>query len=342
MNDIQGSSAARYLVSGASGFVAMHLIELLLSRGHRVRGTLRRMDRAGAVTQALAQRTEIGDRLELVPADLDQDAGWADATSGVTGVFHVASPVPGKTPLREECFMGPASRGTLRVLEAARFAGARRVVVTSSVAAITGGLECRSTPFNESDWGNPELSPPYEKSKITAERAAWDWVRTQTGAPELATINPSFILGPALWKEHSPSLDIVALLLNSRSPGVPDLHFGLVDVRDVAEAHYLAMIRPEAAGQRFLCNTVVWSHQEIARSLHDYLRPRGVRIPIGRIPNWVVRASGLVNPSMRFIAPRLGKRKELDATRLRELLGWQPRDIAATLRETADSLLQQR
>lgn len=189
--------------------------------------------------------------------------------------------------------------------------------------------------------GQPELAPPYEKSKIIAERAAWDWVRTHKDAPELATINPSFVLGPVLWKEHSPSLDIVALLLNGESPGVPDLHFGLVDVRDVAQAHYLAMIRPEAVGQRFLCNTVVWSHQEIARLLHDYLSPRGVHVPTRRMPDWLVRVGGLLSPSMRFIAPRLGKRKELDATRLRNLLGWQPREIATTLRETADSLLAQ-
>lgn len=328
-----------YLVTGASGFVAMHLIELLLSRGHCVRGTLRRMDRAAAVKQALLQRTEAGSRLELIPADLNHEAGWAEAARGMAGIFHVASPVPGKTPLRDEYFVGPATRGTLHVLQAARSAGVGRVVVTSSTAAITGGLPCRDTPFTEEDWGNLEHSEPYEKSKIAAERAAWDWVRTENDSPELAAVNPSFVLGPVLWKERSPSLDIVALLLNSRFPGVPDLHFGLVDVRDVAEAHYLAMTRREAAGQRFLCNTVVWSHRDIARFLHGYLGPRGIRIPTGKIPGWVIKLGGLVSPSMRFIAPKLGARCEFDATRLRNLLGWKPRDITTTLRDTADSLL---
>ena len=336
------SKDMRYLVTGASGFVAMYLIELLLSRGHRVRGTLRRMDRAKVLQQAIAQHVEVGDRLELVPADLERDAGWSEAAAGMSGIFHVASPVPNKTPLRDEFFVGPATHGTLRVLEAARAAGVSRVVMTSSVAAVVSGLPCRNEPFTESDWGNVDVAPPYEKSKISAERAAWDWVRAHGDPPEFATVNPSFVLGPVLWSEHSPSLDIVDLLLDSKQPGVPDLHFGLVDVRDVAAAHYQAMIVPEAAGQRFICNTALLSHQEIARLLQSYLEPRGVRIPTRRVPNWVVKVMGLFVPSMRFIAPRLGLRKELDASRLRDVLAWQPRDITTTLRETADSLLAAR
>jgi dihydroflavonol-4-reductase len=320
----------------------MYLIELLLKRGHQVRGTLRRMDRAPSVRQALSQHAKVDGQLELVSADLNSDEGWHKAAAGVSGVFHVASPVPTKTPLRDACFVEPARRGTERVLDAALAAGAKRVVITSSVAAVTTGLPCRSTPFTEADWGNAEFAGPYEKSKIIAERAAWSWAEAHENAIEIATVNPSFVLGPAMWGEVSPSLDIVSLLISSKMPGVPNLNFGLVDVRDVAEAHYLAMTRREAAGHRFICNTALWSHQEIARAVHQHLAPRGVRVPTGLIPDWLVKCCGLFMPSLRFIAPRLGLRKDLDSTLLQSLLGWQPRSVEITLRETADSVLAMR
>jgi dihydroflavonol-4-reductase len=339
---VAGSSAeagSSYLVTGASGFVALHLIDRLLARGHRVRGTLRRREREPALRQALAQRDPGGERLEFVEATLESDAGWDAATAGVEGVFHVASPVPGRVPLVDASFVGPARDGTLRVLEAARRAGVRRVVLTSSVAAITSGHAVRSAPFTEADWSLADRAQPYEKSKTVAERAAWEFSAAHPAGPELATVNPSFVLGPLLVAERSPSLDIVRNLVERRQPGVADLHFGIVDVRDVAEAHWLAMIRPEAKGQRFLCNTEVLSHAEIAGLLAAQLGPRGLRIPTRRLPSWFVRAVGLFDPTVRFVVPRLGKRKELDSSKLRSTLGWEPRPVAETLRDTAESLL---
>lgn len=330
---------AHFLVTGASGFVAMHLTQLLLSRGHRVRGTLRRMAREREVREAAIRRGHSGDRLELVAAELGSDGSWDEAMAGIDGVFHVASPVPGSIPLEDASFVGPAVSGTLRVLEAAHRARVKRVVMTSSVAAMTNGHACRSQPFSEQDWSIVESASPYEKSKTLAERAAWQWVAAHPDTLELVSINPSFVLGPTLWMERSPSLDLVQVLLDGRVPGVADLHFGIVDVRDVAEAHYLAMLRPEACGQRFLCNCAVLSYYDIACVLGQYLAPRGVRIRTRRLPNWFVRAVGLFNPSVKFVIPRLGQRKELDNSRLRDLLGWRPRSVEQTLRDTADSLL---
>jgi dihydroflavonol-4-reductase len=330
-----------YLVTGASGYVAMHLILLLLSRGHRVRGTLRRMERADALVEALGRHVETVGCLELVPAELERSEGWAAAVQGMDGVFHVASPVPRKAPLLDRYFVEPALQGTMQVLQAARFARVPRVVLTSSVAAIGSGHPSRREPFTEDDWSRIETAPPYEKSKTVAERAAWEWVRAHEDAPELVAVNPSFVFGPVLWSECSPSLEVIELLLSGRLPGIPDLHFGVVDVRDVAQAHYLAMTRPEAAGKRFICHAGSLSLEQIADELRAFVAPRGVRVPTRRIPDWVIRVGALFSPTLRYIAPRLGHRREYDTSGLRAL-GWQPRALTTTLHETAESLLEVR
>lgn len=327
-----------YLVTGASGYVAMHLTILLLSQGHRVRGTLRRMDRARALVEALGRHVETAGQIELVPAELERSEGWREAAQGVDGVFHVASPVPRKAPLLDRYFVEPALHGTMQILEAARSACVPRVVLTSSVAAVGSGHPPRQAPFTEDDWSRVETAPPYEKSKTVAERAAWEWVRAHEDAPELVTVNPSFVFGPVLWSECSPSLEVIELLLSGRLPGIPDLHFGVVDVRDVAQAHYQAMTRPEAAGKRFICHAGSLSLKQIAEELHVLLEPRGIRVPTRRIPDWVIRVGALFSPTLRYIAPRLGHQREYDTARLRAL-GWQPRALSATLRETAESLL---
>lgn len=318
----------------------MHLIDLLLGRGHRVRGTLRRMDAAQSLIAVLGRDRPLGERLEFVPAQLERDDGWAAAVEGLDGVFHVASPVPRKIPIRDDGMVGSARDGTIRVLEAARRARIPRVVMTSSIAAIGGGHPQREAPFTELDWSVVEPLPPYNKSKTVAELAAWDYVQAHPDAPELVTINPSFVLGPLLWAERSPSLELVAMLLSGKVPLVPDLYFGLVDVRDVAKAHYLAMVAPDAAGKRFICNNVTWSYLQIAKSLHDYLAPRGIRVPTTRLPSWTIRMGALVSLTLREeVAPRLGRKRDFDSSRLRQLLGWEPRGIEETLQETADSLL---
>lgn len=327
-----------YLVTGVSGFVAMHLTILLLTHGHRVRGTLRRMDRRSALSAVFARHADTSGRLEYVPADLERAEGWHEAAAGMDGVFHLASPVPRKAPLLDRYFVEPALRGTMHVLEAARGARVPRVVLTSSVAAVSSGHPQRSRAFTEDDWSRTESAPPYEKSKTVAERTAWEWARAHGDAPELVAINPSFIFGPVLWDEHSPSLEVVERLVRAGLPGIPDIHLGIVDVRDVAAAHYLAMTRPEAAGQRFICHAESWSLAEVAQALQQAVEARGIRVPTRRIPDWVIRVGALFSPSLRYLAPRLGQQRQYDTLRLRTL-GWQPRDVRTTIRDTAQSLL---
>jgi nucleoside-diphosphate-sugar epimerase len=181
------------LVTGGSGFVASHCILQLLAAGHQVRTTIRSPKREGDVRAMLKQGgAEPGDRLSFVVADLERDAGWADAVAACEYVLHVASPFPANVPTDENELIVPAREGALRVLRASRAAGVRRVVLTSSFAAIGYGHEPRQAPFDETSWTNTSGDDvqPYVKSKALAERAAWDFVANSGGALELAVVNP--------------------------------------------------------------------------------------------------------------------------------------------------------
>ena len=140
------------------------------------------------------------------------------------------------------------------MLRASRDAGVKRVVLTSSFAAIGYGHKQRNEPFTERDWTDPNGDDilPYTKSKTLAERAAWDFVAKEGGALELSVINPVAIFGPVLGPDYSASILIVQRMMDGAMPGGPRLYFGIVDVRDVADLHIRAMTHPAAKGERFL------------------------------------------------------------------------------------------
>ena len=192
------------------------------------------------------------ERLSFYAADLERDAGWAEAAAGCDYALHVASPIGGPAPKHEDEQIVPARDGTLRVLRAARDAGVKRVVLTSSCGAIYYGHPLRAEPFDETSWTNldGEMSA-YVKSKAIAERAAWDFVAAEGGALELSVVNPSGIFGPALGADAASSTELIARLLNGM-PGCPQIYFGVVDVRDVADLHLRAMTHPAAKGERFI------------------------------------------------------------------------------------------
>src|SRR5262245_13697132 len=176
------------LVTGGSGFIGSHAILQLLAAGHRVRTTVRNPKREGDVRAMLKEGgCEPGDRLSFAAADLEDDADWPEAVAGCDYVLHVASPFPPAVPKHEDELIVPAREGTLRVLRAARDAGVRRVVVTSSFAAIGYGQKPRETPYDETCWTDPDGDDmlPYIKSKTLAERAAWDFIAEEGGGLEL-------------------------------------------------------------------------------------------------------------------------------------------------------------
>src|SRR5215469_6500314 len=243
------------LVTGGSGFIGAHCILALLNAGYRVRTTVRSLKREGDVRAMLkVGGVDAGERLSFVEADLMSDAGWPAAVAGCGYVLHVASPLPPSVPKHEDDLIVPARDGALRVLRAARDAGVKRVVQTSSFGAIGYGHKVREAPFDETDWtdvnGGDVIA--YSKSKTLAERAAWDFIAKEGGGLELAVVNPVGVFGPVLGPDYSASILMVQRLMDGALPGCPKLYFGAVDVRDVADLHLRAMTQPAAKGERFL------------------------------------------------------------------------------------------
>ncbi len=241
------------LVTGGTGFVGAHCIVALLREGYRVRTTVRALDRAGQARDLVRAGGEDPTGIEFVVADLMQDDGWLDAVDGTRYVLHVASPLPVRQPKDANELIEPAREGVLRVLRAARDTGVRRVVQTSSFAAIGYGTD-PGRPFTEADWTDltaPHLTP-YIQSKTLAERAAWEFIEREGAGLEFATVNPVVIFGPALGADFSTSIHVLLRLLNGKVPAVPPGTTTGVDVRDVADLHVLAMRHPDAAGERFL------------------------------------------------------------------------------------------
>jgi len=331
------------LVTGGSGFIAAHCILQLLAAGHEVRTTVRNLAREADVRAMLkAGGAEPGPRLSFVAADLMADDGWAEAARGCDYALHVASPFPAGVPKDENELIVPARDGALRLLRAARDAGIRRVVMTSSFAAIGYGHPVRQKPFDETDWTNldgDDLSP-YTKSKTIAERAAWDFIAREGGALELSTVNPVGVLGPVLGPDFSTSIQIVKGLIDGSVPGMPKLSFGLVDVRDVADLHLRAMTDPAAKGERFLAisGDYVWM-RDIARALKARMGKAAAKVPARQLPNWLVFIAAMRMPELKLVLPELGKEKHATGEKAMRILGWKPRPWEDSAVDTANSLI---
>jgi len=332
------------LVTGGSGFIASHCIVQLLAAGHQVRTTVRSLRRESEVRDTLtrAGAGETRDRLAFLAADLQSDAGWPQAAEGCDQVLHVASPFPLGVPRLEDELVVPARDGALRVLRAARDAGVRRVVLTSSYAAIGYGLPAQSVPFDEASWTDAAAAglSAYTRSKTLAERAAWDFMAREGGELELAVVNPVAVLGPVLGPDYAASIMLVQRLLAGTVPGCPRIQFGVVDVRDVADLHLRAMTDPAARGERFLAGAGDFmSVLEIARVLKRRLGVRARRVPTWQLPDWLVRLAAIADPAVRQVLPELGKTKNASNAKARRLLGWSPRSNEDAIVATAESLL---
>jgi nucleoside-diphosphate-sugar epimerase len=327
---------ARVLVTGGTGFIGSHAILQLLSAGHQVRTTLRNLKREDDVRAMLKRGgVEPNGRLSFVGADLDSDAGWPEAVAGCEYVLHVASPFPANVPAHEDELIVPAREGALSVLRASREAGVKRVVLTSSFAAIGYGQEPRPLPFDETSWtdirGNVSA---YVKSKTLAERAAWQFVADEGGGLELAVVNPVAVFGPVLGPQLSASVQVVQGM-----PGCPRLYFGVVDVRDVVDLHIRAMMHPAAKGERFLAVAGDFMPLvAIARVLRTRMGARAKRVPTRQLPDWLLRIAALRNPMVKQILPELGKAKNATNEKARRLLGWAPRPSEDSIVATAESL----
>ena len=258
-------------------------------------------------------------------------------------MLHVASPFPPNIPKHEDELIVPAREGTLRVLRASRDAGVKRVVLTSSFAAIGYGQEPRETPFDETNWTDPDGDDvlPYVKSKTLAERAAWDFIAREGGDLELSVVNPVGVFGPVLGPDYSTSILLVQRLMDGAMPGCPRLYFGAVDVRDVADLHIRAMSHPDAKGERFLAVAGDFlSILDIAKVLKSRMGASARRVPTRQLPNWLVRLAAMFDPAVKQILPELGKTKNASNEKARRMLGWAPRSNEEAVVATAESLLR--
>ena len=339
---------APILITGVSGFIGLHCALAALREGHVVRGGLRHKpgeDRRAKLRAVLTRELgdDPGDRLDFVHVDLLEDAGWDAAVEGCAGVLHVASPVPPGAVANPDALVEPARGGALRLLRAAAASEAtRRVVLTSSTAAMVSGHTCdAATIYGPETWSIPERSAAYPRSKVLAERAAWAFVDgLAPGLLELVTIMPGMVYGPVLDAAvYSPSGEPVRKLLRREIPACPNFGWAAVDVRDVAELHVRALAVPEAAGKRFPLGSDHVSMVEIAVVLERHFGPKGYRIPTRRMPNWMVRLAAVFDAQVRLALPELGLYERIDASSTKAVLGWQPRPIDRALIDMGESLI---
>ena len=332
------------LVTGASGFVALHTIIQLLQQGYKVRATLRTLSRELEVREAVGKQVEIKDNLEIVGADLNQESGWDKIVEGCESVLHVASPFPLLEPKDENELVTPAVQGTLRVLRASHDANIKRVVIVSSIAAVSSGHNGDSRTFDENDWSDVEKNiGAYARSKTFAERAAWDFINSveNKNKMELVAVNPPLILGPVPNKDLPTSAEMISTLMLGQVPGVARIKVGIVDVRDVASALILAMTTPEAAGNRFLCPAgTIWL-KNLAEALHKKYATRGYKINTLQFSVFLVHFLALFDKKIALVANDLNWDFEFSDEKIKRILKWNPRSMEESILSMAESLIEQ-
>ncbi len=332
------------LLTGASGYIAKHIALQLLEAGYHVRGSVRDLSRGAEVRDAV--RTHLGDasdletRLTFLALDLTSDDGWSAAMTGVDVLMHTASPFPLTPPKNEDDLIRPAVDGALRALRAAYAAGIKRVVFTSSTAAISGSaLPAGDVSFDETNWTDPAdpAAGAYVRSKTLAEQAAWDFVRNEAPDMQLTTINPGFVLGAPLDEQFGTSMAVIHRLLRDKDPMLPDIGFSTVDVLDVAELHVKVIDAPETAGQRIMAVDRFLSFAEIAQAIKSAYPDR--KIPTRVAPHFAIRFLGLFDPAIKSIIPSLGRVDKTDNTRARTTLGRGMRQAPKAAVSTAKYLI---
>ncbi|MFJ3033521.1 SDR family oxidoreductase [Curtobacterium pusillum] len=337
--------ATTVLVTGGSGFIGSWCVLAALGAGYDVRTTVRDLGKGDALRSQLHAAAEFDDRrLTVVRADLGLDAGWAEAVDGCDAVLHVASPTLRSATLSETEMVDTAREGVLRVLRAARDGGVRRVVLTSASGAVVYGHPPQSEPFTEADWTDVTADiPPYQRSKTLAERAAWDFVRTEAPDLELVTIQPTGVLGPMLGNDDPPSLRTVRNMLDGTMPACPPFGTGWVDVRDVADLHLRAVLDPAAAGERFIATSGRSLRMvEVSRILRERLGARASKAPTREMPVFAARLLSIVTPQLRTLRPQLGLDLASTGAKAERVLGWRPRPVADSIEDTATSILEHR
>lgn len=333
----------RVLLTGVTGFLGSHTTIQLLEKGYEVTGTLRDFSRAKSILEVIGKHTSHINRLALVEADLMDKTIWQKLTENTDFVQHIASPFPRELPRNENDLIQPAKLGTLNVLDAASRNKVKRVVITSSVAAVVYGKTEKELEgsFNENDWtdeNNKKDSTPYFRSKTIAEKAAWRFLQHDQSGLEITTVLPGAIVGPVLESDFGTSANIIIKMLDGSSPALPKLGFDIVDVRSVADLLIRAMEMPQAANKRYIASAGYLTFKEVATILKQHYPNR--RIPTFEVPNFFIRVMSKFDGAIKPILVDLGIKRKLDSIKAKEELQWQPLSVQNAVKSCAESIFE--
>ncbi|MBB3842116.1 nucleoside-diphosphate-sugar epimerase [Runella defluvii] len=333
----------KVLVTGITGFLGSHTAIQLLEKGYEVVGTLRSLQRADAIKAVIGQHTANTHLLSFAEADLSNEKVWMLLTKEMDYVQHIASPFPRELPKNDEELIEPAKNGVLNILKAASKNGVKRVVLTSSSSAILYGRakNDKNVVLDENTWtdvSNLADTTPYFRSKTIAEKAAWEYIKTDKSGLELTTVLPGAILGPVLEEDFGTSANIVIKALDGTMPALPAIGFDMVDVRSVAELLILAMEKPQAAHQRYAGSAGFISFKEVAQLLKTAYPRR--RIPSFLLPNFVVQLFSLFDKTLQPILVDLGVERKINNSKAINELGWRPRTNREAVLACAESVLK--
>ena len=336
----------KVLLTGASGYIGKYITLQLLNQGYEVRASVRNLTKSAEVREAVSPHvldsSNLDSRLTFVELDLEKDAGWQEALNGVNVLMHTASPFPLSSPKDENEVIRPAVEGTLRALKAAKNAGVKRVILTSSVAAIYGReLGTDEAAYDETMWSDvnhPVGKGAYTKSKTLAEMAAWEFIKNEAPEIALTTINPVLVIGAPLDKNFGSSISLVERVLQGKDPMLPDLKFALVDVRDVANMHVAAIKKDSTKGERIIASSETMSFIDIAKLLKTNYPSSKVKT--GQAPTFLMRLLSLFDGSIKMILPQLGKPMNVNSSKAQRLLGIKFIAADVSIKESADYLIK--
>jgi len=326
----------KVLVTGATGYIGLHCIHQLLNQGYAVNGSVRSPERKSEIIDALISHDTSVDNLNLFTFNLTEDDGWDEGMEDCDYLLHVASPIALENH-NEDFFVKPAVEGVKRALKFAKKHNIKKVVLTSSVAAIFDSIE-EKTYYDESDWSdpnNPTISH-YAKSKTLAEKAAWEFIEKENNPFELAVINPALVIGPTLSGDLGESNKAIQMVVTGKMPVAVPLQFGYVDVRDVAAAHILAMQNPKSNGERFaLAEKDLW-YKDVAK----VLRKNGFKkAPMFGVPLWMAKIMANFIKELKLTLPYLGRLRSVEKTsKAKDILGWKPRPAEESILDVAQQV----
>ena len=334
---MENTASSPILVTGATGFISSHLISILLQKGYKVRGTVRSLANTDKSRFLYHLVPEKNDNLELAEVDLSVKSNWLAAVEGCEYIFHVASPIPPYVPKDEMEIIGPAVAGTINMLEAAIEKKVKKAVITSSVLAMSFGNE--EEVITEEDWSDESVSPAYPKSKVRAEKAGWKIYEENKDKIQLTVVNPNLVLGPIFTRHGNSSETFIADIMNGVFPGIMDVKLGIVDVREVAQAHYNAMFNENTTGRRYICAAEGLHQEEIFSILREEFGKVGYEIPTKHVTKEEVEASG--NKIAQRNVANIGKEIKFNNERSIKELNITYRPVKQTIIDMGYSLIKQ-